>query len=155
VSSEFAWLEDSWVKRDGRWQVVLRQAVNRHSVRRLYWMAGVWVGSGGAYKSFYEIREAINDSTLRQRSFTDSTFYTISDSADIVVLRDGGIIVSRSGVVRWRALRGGTDTIRFDPATGTRGGMTWIRITDREWIEIIDGPVGALPVTYRMQLLAR
>ncbi|MBA2292918.1 MAG: hypothetical protein H0W15_10750 [Gemmatimonadales bacterium] len=118
-------------------------------------MTGVWVGSGGAYQAFDEIREVVNDSTLRQRSFTDSTFNSISDSSDIVVLEDGGIIVSRRGVVRWRALRGGTDTIRFDPATGTRGGMSWIRITDREWITIMDGPVGALPVTYRMRLLAR
>lgn len=121
--------------------------------QRLRWIAGRWRGSGGNYPSFFEEYAVLDDSTMRRRSFTDSTFNTVSDSARFV-LRAGHLAQLRGGRA-YPATRFTGDTVRYEPETGGPGSM-WVRITDNHWRAILDPrSAGGTPTVYELHRIGR
>jgi len=57
--------------------------VTREQFRQLEWIAGTWRGSGGAYPAFFEEYRILNDTTIKMRSFSDSTLRVATDSSTI------------------------------------------------------------------------
>src|SRR5688572_24293594 len=68
--------------------------VSAEQFASLSWLIGDWRGSGGQYPAFYESYRMLNDTTMEQRNYSDSTFRTATDSALIVL--SGGSAVSKS-----------------------------------------------------------
>ena len=70
-----------------------RTSVKLSEFRKLQWIAGDWVGSGGGYPAFYERYTFVNDSTIERQSFADETMQTVTDRATMA-LRNGRVINS-------------------------------------------------------------
>lgn len=122
--------------------------------RQLQWIAGRWLGSGGAYPAFYEEYRVVDDSTIQMRAFSDSTFSTATDSSWIE-LRNRGIRSRREGresiVVALSA-----DSIRFAPPAATAGGHTFTRVSADEWRATLHPQrPGGQPTVYIMRRMGR
>jgi hypothetical protein len=104
--------------------------------RQLHWIVGRWRGSGGDYPAFFEAYSVVNDSTLKRRSFSDSSFATANDSA-LFEWRDHKIWQVRSAG-RFPVVLFTPDIVRFGPAAGRRGNSTYFRRSDDDWAAILD-----------------
>lgn len=98
---------------------------------QLSWLIGSWRGVGGDGKPFYEAYSAVDDSTIRMRSYADSTFATVTDSS--VILLRGGILANEGGNARWVATRLDTLGADFSPERGARNTFTWSRQSPTQW----------------------
>ena len=106
--------------------------VNKQQFEQLRWIAGKWRGSGGAYPSFFEEYQVLNDSTIRMRAFSDSTMRVVSDSSTIEFR--GGSIRSRSNDGSFYNVVEFTPTsIRFIRPNSARGGHTFARVSADQW----------------------
>lgn len=123
--------------------------------QRLRWIVGSWRGSGGNYPSFYEEYSFVNDSTLRRRTFTDSTFTVVDDSARFEWRGGSGAQVRGGRAYPITKLTG--DTVRYQPPAGSgRGGSMWVRISASEWKAILDpASPGGAPTIYVLRRIAR
>lgn len=147
---------------DGRWMIthVLWQTplpparVSPATFAALRWVVGRWRGSGGNYPSFFEEYSVVDDSTLRRRSFTDSTFSVANDSARFEY-RNGGLHQVRGGR-RYPATRFTGDTVRYQhPGGGPMGGSMWVRHSADEWSATLDAMQGAAPTVYVLRRISR
>jgi len=107
------------------------QQVSLEEFRRLGWIVGKWEGSGGAYPSFFEDYEWLDDSTMRQRNFPDSTFAAASDSSWIEWR--GGRVANRSASSRSEGMLVAADSVQFRRAGATLGGYTWTKNSADQW----------------------
>jgi hypothetical protein len=130
-----------------------QSSISLKSFSSLRWLAGRWVGSGGGFAAFYEEYRLLNDSTIEQRTFPDSTFGT-PDGTSTIEWRAGAAQKLRRGRADTQIARIVGDTSRFEPARTGVGGFTWIRISDREWRAVLDGPSGRPPTIYQMRRFA-
>src|SRR5258708_21651905 len=78
----------------------------------LRWLAGDWQSRTSNGKSFYDRYRVSDDSTMRQASFSDSTFRTQKDSA-LIGLR-GGRVIDRGDGAPWFATRIDTNGVNFE-----------------------------------------
>ncbi len=123
--------------------------VSRQAFSSLKWLEGRWRGSGGGYSAFYEEYRFLNDTTIEQREYSDSTFAQPRNTSRIV-WSSGVAQKSRRGSVQSRVARIAGDTARFESANGP-GGFTWIRVSNDEWLALLDGRPA--PVRYSMKRL--
>lgn len=123
--------------------------------RKLDWLLGDWLGSGGAYPAFFERYRTLNDSTIQMWSFRDSTFRVATDSS-LIELRNGRISKSRGGRTQYQAILLEPDRIRFLPMGSTTGGFTFARRLTTEWTATLHPSAPGKPETiYTMRLLRR
>ncbi|HET7602984.1 MAG TPA: hypothetical protein VFK36_08205 [Gemmatimonadales bacterium] len=125
-------------------------AVTREQFRQLEWITGTWRGSGGEYPAFFEQYELINDSTLRMRSFADSTLASATDSS-IIAWRDG-IVESRSPRSTYAARAFTPTSVSFIKRGVAGGGFTFTRVSSDEWTATLHpAEPGREPVVYTMR----
>lgn len=118
------------------------------------WIEGSWRGSGGQYPSFFEEYTFLDDSTLRRRTYADSTWSVVNDSADFVLR--GGQVSQVSGSESRVMTRFSGDTVIYRPGPGGRYGYTWVRISDTEWQAILDpASPGGAPTVYVLRKVTR
>ena len=106
-------------------------SVTRQQFRAWTWIEGTWRGRGGNYPSFFEEYRFINDSTLRMRSFSDSTLRLATDSS-LIEWRAGNV-QSRSGGSTTPAVTFTPTSVRFMPPGATAGGYTFTRVSNNAW----------------------
>lgn len=123
-------------------------SITRAQFTSLRWLEGRWLGSGGAYAAFYEEYRFLNDSTIEQREFPDSTFASPS-GVSTIEWRNGAVQKLRRGTAQSRLSRVAGDTARFDAMIAGRGGFTWIRLSATSWRAILDG--ASAPTVYNMR----
>lgn len=120
--------------------------------RQLQWIAGRWLGSGGAYPAFYEEYRVVDDSTIQMRAFSDSTFTAATDSSWIE-LRNGGMR-SRSENRESVVVALSPDSVRFARPGSTAGGHTFTRVSADEWRATLHPQsAGGQPTVYIMRRL--
>jgi hypothetical protein len=128
--------------------------VTRQQFGQLRWIDGQWRGSGGAYPSFFEEYRFLNDSTIRMRAFSDSTFRTVTDSSTIA-LRNG-TIQSGSGRLAYDVIEFSPTRVRFARRGATGGGHTFARNSANEWTATLHPSApGGQATIYRMRRIAR
>jgi hypothetical protein len=122
--------------------------------RQLQWIAGRWLGSGGAYPAFYEEYRVADDSTIQMRAFADSTFSAATDSSWIE-FRNGGIR-SRSDNRESMVVALSADSVRFARPGSTAGGHTFKSVSADEWRATLHPQSSSgQPTIYIMRRVAR
>jgi len=119
---------------------------------RLRWLEGRWLGSGGGFTAFYEEYRWLNDSTIEQREFPDSTFAQ-PGGVSVMEWRGGVVLKSRRGTVESHIARVAGDTVRFERAQAGRAGFTWVRVNNDEWRALLEGRNG--PIVYVLRRIGR
>lgn len=112
--------------------------ISREAFASLRWLQGRWVGSGGGFAAFFEEYAVLNDSTIEQREFPDSTF-TRPSGTSTIEWRGGTVLKRRGDRVQSALVRVSGDTARFESVAAGRGGFTWIRLSATRWRAILDG----------------
>ena len=110
--------------------------VSREQFKQLEWLAGTWRGSGGAYAAFFEEYRFIDDTTIRMRSFADSTLRTATDSS-VIAWRDGKIESGSNVVVEFSPT-----SVGFKRPGATAGGHTFTRVSADEWTATLHPATG-------------
>jgi hypothetical protein len=113
---------------------------------------GRWRGSGGGYAAFFEEYRFVDDSTLEQRTFADSTFTVTSDSS-VIEARGGQVTKRRGNALQHVLVRVTGDTLRFERPAGSHTGFTWVRQSADAWRAYLDGRAGAAPTVYVLRRL--
>lgn len=122
--------------------------------RQLRWIAGTWLGSGGAYPAFYEEYRIVDDSTIQMRAFSDSTLTTTTDSSWIE-LRNG-TVGKRGGGRSYVVVALTADSVRFAPPGVSMGGHTFTRTSADEWMATLHpSSPGGQATVYTMRRLLR
>ena len=117
-----------------------RTNVKASEFRKLQWIAGDWIGSGGEYPAFYERYAFVNDSTIEQQSFSDETMRTVTDRATIA-LRNGRIIHA-SGSSRSDAVALDATGISFVAAKPGGGAFVFKRASKGRWLATLRSATG-------------
>lgn len=125
-------------------------AVSAEQFASLGWLIGDWRGSGGQYPAFYESYRMLNDSTIEQRAYSDSTFTTATETSEIA-LRSGSIQSSRDGSVRNIVTRISGDSVFFARPNSAGGEFVWVKGPDGQWTAVLGGAGGAAPTVYEMR----
>ncbi len=112
--------------------------ISRQAFSSLRWLEGRWVGSGGGFTAFYEEYAVLNDTTIEQREFPDSTFARPGGTSSIE-WRNGKVQKLRRGQAQTFLARVAGDTARFESTVAGRGGFTWLRVGADAWRAILDG----------------
>jgi hypothetical protein len=115
----------------------------------LSWLEGRWVGSGGGGDAFYESYRFVNEGTIEQTSYPDATFTTPS-SRSTIEHRGGFVMKSTDGTVQSVVTRLDDEEIRFEWADRGRPGFTWTRISDEEWVAVLEQK-GQAPIVYNLR----
>jgi hypothetical protein len=116
------------------------------------WLDGRWRGVDSAGKPFFEAYRVVNDSTMHQGTFSDSTFATQTDSA--VVGWRNGVVVDQGASSPWVATRLDSGVVTFALTKAATNRFVWIRHSPDEWEAQIYTPDRAgreQRVVYRMQ----
>ena len=125
-------------------------SATRQQFKQLQWIAGTWRGSGGAYPSFFEEYRVLDDSTIKMRSFSDSTLRTATDSSSIEWRN--GRVQSRSARSTYVVVALTPTTVRFARPNATGGGHTFTRVSANEWTATLHpGSAGGQPTVYRLR----
>lgn len=124
--------------------------VSAEQFASLGWLIGDWRGSGGQYPAFYESYRLLNDSTIEQRAYSDSTFTTATETSEIA-LRAGAIQSSSGGTVRNVVTRISGDSVFFARSNRAGGEFVWVKGPDGQWTAILGGAGGAAPTVYEMR----
>ena len=123
---------------------------------RLRWLAGDWQSRTQDGRSFYDRYQVIDDSTIRQASFSDSTFRTQKYSA-VIGLR-GGRVIDRGDGAPWFATRIDTNGATFEPEAAAANHIVWTRVSPDRWTTQISitYPTGAKTQTvYQVERVRR
>lgn len=90
---------------------------------RLRWLEGRWRGAEGTGAPFFESYRFVDDSTIQQYSYADSTFAAVSDSG-LIRLR-GDSVTSGWPVPRYVATGISADSVHFAALPGRANDFTW------------------------------
>lgn len=98
--------------------------------KQFQWITGRWRGTGAGrlagVRPFYEEYVMLDDSTMRLRTASDSTFSVATDSSDF--LFRGGLLLHREARSDKAATRFAGDSIQWgDP------GVLYLRVTNDVW----------------------
>jgi len=117
----------------------------------LRWLEGRWVGSGGEYEAFYEEFRFVDEGTIEQVTFTDSTFSTQSSRS--LIQHTGGMVVKSNDDSRSVVTDIDDESLRFERVGKNLPGFTWTRVSDDQWYAVLDRP-GEGPMVYNMRRLS-
>jgi hypothetical protein len=128
--------------------------VSRQQFRELRWIAGTWRGSGGAYPAFFEEYKVLDDSTIKMRSFSDSTLRVPTDSS-MIEWRNGSV-QSRSASRTYVVVTFTPSSVRFARPGAAAGGHTFTRVSADEWTATLHpAAAGGQPTVYTMRRIKR
>jgi len=105
--------------------------VSLEQFQLLRWIEGTWRGSEPGGHPFFESYAFLDDSTIRNFSYPDSTFMVARDSSTIVW--SAGRVTSIGGTLAWVATGLDSATVRFDPIRNARNSFTWTRESRSAW----------------------
>ena len=125
-----------------------RTNVKASDFRKLQWIAGDWVGSGGDYDAFYERYTFVNDSTIEQQSFADGTMKTVTDRSTIA-LRNGRI-TNAGATSRYHAVALDATGVSFVSARPGGNSFVFKRASKGKWLATIRSAGGKRTV-YEMR----
>ena len=117
-----------------------RTNVKLSDFRKLHWIAGDWIGTGGDYPAFYERYTFVNDSTIEQQSFSDATMRTVTDRATITLRK--GRVVHASGSSRYDAVALDATGISFMPAKTGGNSFVFKRASKGRWLATLRASTG-------------
>lgn len=103
-------------------------------------------------KAFFERYIALDATTMRSFTFSDSTFTAPSESGRIRWA--SGQVRIDGGEVRWVATLWTADSVRFEPELGASNSFTWIRRSPDVWLARLETRGAPTPVVYEMSRLA-
>ena len=115
----------------------------------LEWLEGRWVGSGSGVDTFYESYRFTDEGTIEQTTWTDSTFRT-QDARSTIEYRGGYVMKSRDGRVEAVVTDLDGEGVRFEFVEGGQPGYRWTRVSDDEWLAVLDRK-GQAPLVYNMR----
>jgi hypothetical protein len=95
------------------------------------WLDGKWRGVATNGKPFFEAYRHVNDSTMHQGTFSDSTFKVQTDSA-IVAFRAGKVIDQGNGPP-WVATHLDSAGVMFVLPRTPTSRIVWLRHSPDEW----------------------
>jgi hypothetical protein len=104
----------------------------------LRWIDGKWRGKTPAGQPIWDSYRMVNDSTMHQGTFTDSTYKTQRDSA-VVSWRNGTVIDQGSGAP-WFATALDSSGVSFSLPKSPMNRITWIHHSVNEWEAQITSP---------------
>ena len=90
---------------------------------RLRWLEGRWRGAEGAGAPFFESYRFVDDSTIQQYSYADSTFAAVSDSG--LIRFRGDTVTGGWPVPRYVATAVSADSVHFAALPGAANDFTW------------------------------
>lgn len=126
-------------------------AISAEQFASLSWLIGDWRGSGGQYPAFYESYRLLNDSTIEQRAYPDSTFTTATETSEIA-LRSGFIQSSSGGTVRNVVTRISGDSVYFARPNSAGAKFVWVKGPPGRWTAVLNGArEGDAPTVYEMR----
>ena len=125
-------------------------SVSAEQFAALSWLIGDWRGSGGQYPAFHESYRLLNDSTIEQRAYPDSTFTASTETSEIA-LRAGTIQSSSGGTVKNVVTRISGDSVFFARPNSGGGEFVWVKGADGQWTAVLGGAGGAAPTVYEMR----
>jgi hypothetical protein len=129
-------------------------AVSLDAYQQVQWIAGRWLGSGGAYPAFYEEYRIVDDSTIQMRAFPDSTFTAATDSS-WMELRNGEVR-KRGNNRAYVVIAISADSIRFAVPGMKQGGHTFTHTSADEWTATLHpSGSGGRATVYTMRRLQR
>ena len=99
--------------------------------RQLRWLEGRWRGAEGAGAPFFESYRFVDDSTIQQFTWTDSTFSAASDTG-LIRLR-GDTVTSGLPVPRYVATALSADSVHFAALPGATNDFTWRSVGHGHW----------------------
>jgi hypothetical protein len=105
--------------------------VSLEQFQLLRWIEGTWRGSEAGGNPFFESYVFLDDSTIRNFSYPDSTFMEARDSSTIAWA--SGHVTSTGGSLAWVASGLDSATVRFDPIRNARNSYTWTRQSRSVW----------------------
>lgn len=126
--------------------------VPRADFRHISYLQGRWRGVDASGKAFFESYIALDDTTMRSFTFSDSTFTSPSESGRIRWA--SGQVRIDGGEVRWVATLWTADSVRFEPELGASNSFTWIRRSPDAWLARLETRGAPAPVVYEMSRLA-
>lgn len=97
----------------------------------LAWLAGDWRSRTPDGKWFYDRYRVIDDSTMKEAGFSDSTFRTQKDSA-VIGLR-AGVVLDRSNGAPWVATGIDTNSASFESQAAAANHFVWTRQSSDRW----------------------
>lgn len=113
--------------------------VSTEAFEALRWIEGSWVGTGGE-EPFYESYTFVNDTTIRTRSYIDSTFSFAADSG-FVTLSDS-VLTLTGGEGVWVASEIDSAHVHFEPRLNALNNFTWTRESPRTWRAVLRSSTG-------------
>ena len=125
-----------------------RTNVKASDFKKLQWLAGDWVGSGGEYEAFYERYTFVNDSTIEQQSFSDAGMKTVTDRSTIALRK--GRITSGGGTSRYDAVALDATGVSFVSSKPGGNSFVFKRASKGKWLATIRSAGGKRTV-YEMR----
>lgn len=104
--------------------------VSAEAFEALRWIEGRWIGSGGS-EPFFESYTFVDDTTIRTRSWIDSTFSFAADSGLVVL--SGGVVTLHGGDATWVATEIDSVRVHFEPRLNALNDFSWIRQSADTW----------------------
>jgi hypothetical protein len=93
--------------------------------KRLAWLEGYWHGRlPDGSSSFYERYHVVDDSTITQGGYADSSFTTKGDSA-VIAFRNGVVVDSAPGEIPWHATALDSIMVDFRKSNDAKNHFTW------------------------------
>ena len=125
--------------------------VPRAAFSHISYLQGRWRGVDASGKAFFESYIALDDTTMRSFTFSDSTFAAPSESGRIRWA--SGQVRIDGGELRWVATLWTADSVRFEPEVGASNSFTWTRRSPDAWLARLEPRGAPGPVTYEMSRL--
>lgn len=106
-------------------------SVSLEQFQNLRWLEGTWRGTDKGTNPFFERYRFLDDSTVRQYTFSDSTLAQVTDSGT-TALR-GGRVIGGEPEPRWQVTSFDSTSWRFESLRDAHRGFTWRRDGADTW----------------------
>ena len=115
--------------------------------RSLHWIEGDWRGTGAGGLVFFERYRFLNDSTIEQTTYADSTFAKPQDRS-LLALRAGA--VTKGDPARWVVIRADPAGWQFAHVRDAANRFLWQPLDAHRWIAILT-PASGRVVRYELR----
>ena len=125
--------------------------VSADQFRTLRWIEGDWRGTGAGGLVFFERYRFLNDSTIEQTTYADSTFSKPQERSALA-LRAGA--VTKGDPVKWVVTRVDTAGWQFSRVRDAASRFVWRPLDAHRWIAILT-PASGPVVRYELRRFTR